>query len=115
MNLFEQKNGCMPDNKALSVEFAKKPELKKYMKKVMPFVQMAKEKVEKHGIQAIDLTTEFDEVDVINKNIDYITATLDVCITLPLSNLNREVAGTTDLFVYADFFPVGGTEYSLHR
>merc|ERR1711911_169913 len=40
--------------------------------------QMAKEKVEKHGIQAIDLTTDLDEVDVINKNIDYITYTLDL-------------------------------------
>jgi len=73
-----QKNGFMPENKALSVEFAAKPELKKYMKKVMPFVQMAKDKVEKHGIHAIDLTTEFDEADVISKNVDYITYTLDL-------------------------------------
>ena len=75
---FHQKNGVMPENKALSVELNSKPELKKYAKKIMPFVQMAKDKVEKHGVRAMNLTTDFDECDVIKKNIDYITHTLDV-------------------------------------
>ena len=68
----------MPDNKALSVELNTKPELKKYQKKVMPFVQTAKEKVAQHGIAAINLTTDYDEMDVIKKNIDYLAYTLDV-------------------------------------
>lgn len=68
----------MPDNKALSVEFGSKLELKKYMKKVMPFVQMAKEKVTQKGIQAISLTMDFDEMDVIMQNLDYLTYTLEV-------------------------------------
>ena len=68
----------MPDNKALATEFGAKPELKKYMKKVMPFVQLAKEKVDKDGIEAISLTMDFDEMDVIKKNIEYLTYTLDV-------------------------------------
>lgn len=68
----------MPDNKALSVELNTKPELKKYQKKVMPFVQRKKEEVTQHGIRAIDLTTEYDEMDVIKKHIDYLAHTLEV-------------------------------------
>ena len=69
----------MPDNKSLSTEFGSKPELKKYMKKLMPFVQMAKEKLSQHGIQAINLTMDFDEMEIIKKNIKYLSYTLDVC------------------------------------
>lgn len=68
----------MPENKWLSTELGSKPELKKSMKKVMPFVQVAKEKVAKHGIRALNLTMDFNEADVITKNIEYLTATLDV-------------------------------------
>ncbi|XP_046652789.1 leucine--tRNA ligase, cytoplasmic-like [Daphnia pulicaria] len=72
------KDGVMPDNKWLSTELSSKPELKKSLKKVMPFVQVAKEKVAKHGIRALNLTMDFDEVEVITKNIEYLTATLDL-------------------------------------
>ena len=44
----------------------------------MPFVQVAKEKVTTHGIRALNLTMDFDEAEVIMKNIEYLTATLDV-------------------------------------
>ena len=98
----------MPENKALSVEFAAKPELKKYMKKVMPFVQMAKDKVEKHGIHAIDLTTEFDEADVINKNVDYITYTLDVSLIIRYKCRYHLISALIN------FYSVGGIEHPVH-
>ncbi len=79
----EQQDGVLPDNKFLSVELGKKAELKKYAKKMMPFVQSAKEKVNQHGINAINLTMDFDEMDVIKKNTDYIVSTLDVSYHQP--------------------------------
>ena len=79
----EQQDGVLPDNKFLSVELGKKAELKKYAKKMMPLVQSAKEKVNQHGINAINLTTDFDEMDVIKKNTDYIVSTLDVSYHQP--------------------------------
>lgn len=68
----------MPDNKTLSSEFAAKEELKKYMKRVMPFVQTTREKLEKLGAKALALTLEFDEAQVLKNNSIYLANTLDV-------------------------------------
>ncbi|KAL3267329.1 hypothetical protein HHI36_011460 [Cryptolaemus montrouzieri] len=73
-----EKNGSLPDNKALSVEFGKKDELKKYMKKVMPFVQAIREKLEKLGPGALASTLEFEEAEVLRSNSSYLASTLDV-------------------------------------
>ena len=44
--IFRQANqGSFPDKKAIAGEMAKKAELKKYMKKIMPFVSTVMEKV----------------------------------------------------------------------
>ncbi|XP_048523104.1 leucine--tRNA ligase, cytoplasmic [Dendroctonus ponderosae] len=72
------KHGHLPENKALSIEFAKKDELKKYMKRVMPFVQATREKVDVLGLRALALTLEFDEADILRKNSVYLANTLDV-------------------------------------
>merc|ERR1712114_93825 len=42
------------DNKEVSVQLGKVPDLKKYMKKVMPFVAFTKEKVVSNGLSALD-------------------------------------------------------------
>lgn len=68
----------MPDNKTLSTEFASNNELKKYMKRVMPFVQATREKMEQLGPKALALTLEFDEADVLRSNSVYLANTLDV-------------------------------------
>ncbi|XP_050299958.1 leucine--tRNA ligase, cytoplasmic [Anthonomus grandis grandis] len=72
------KNGSLPDNKTLSSEFAKKEELKKYMKRVMPFVQATREKVQQLGLKALALTLEFDEAKILSDNSIYLANTLDV-------------------------------------
>lgn len=60
------------------MELQNKPELKKYMKRVMPFVQATREKVETIGLKALNLTLDFDENEVLHNSLHYLTATLDV-------------------------------------
>ncbi len=62
----------VPDNKVVSVELAKRAELKKVMKRVMPFVAFVKEKVAEAGMAALDTSLPWDERTVLESNKDYI-------------------------------------------
>ena len=75
--MYEESNGS-PDNKALSQKLAAMPELKKWMKKVMPFVVWSKERVSDLGLSALDLTLEFDEKQVLEDNAAYLLSTLQL-------------------------------------
>ncbi|GFS17470.1 leucine--tRNA ligase [Elysia marginata] len=76
--LYQANNNSFPDNKVIAQEFKDKPELKKYMKKLMPFVQVVKENVEKLGLKALALTSEIDEVGVLNTYSVYLASTLEL-------------------------------------
>ncbi len=56
----------------VSVELAKRAELKKVMKRVMPFVAFVKEKVAEAGMAALDTSLPWDERTVLESNKDYI-------------------------------------------
>ncbi|KAF7463581.1 leucine--tRNA ligase, cytoplasmic [Marmota monax] len=77
-NHFETNGGKLPENKVIATELGNLPELKKYMKKVMPFVAMIKENVEKMGPRVLDLQLEFDEQTVLMENIVYLTNSLEL-------------------------------------
>ncbi|XP_004854402.1 leucine--tRNA ligase, cytoplasmic isoform X2 [Heterocephalus glaber] len=77
-NHFEANSGRLPDNKVIASELGNMPELKKYMKKVMPFVAMVKENVEKMGPRVLDLQLEFDEQAVLMENTVYLTNSLEL-------------------------------------
>eukprot|EP00092_Neocalanus_flemingeri_P034373 GFUD01037380.1.p1 GENE.GFUD01037380.1~~GFUD01037380.1.p1 ORF type:complete len:1177 (+),score=448.54 GFUD01037380.1:84-3614(+) len=64
------------DNKAVSLEMGKKTELKKFMKKVMPFVAFMKEKVAVSGLSSLDTSLPWDEMKVLSSNISYIVTSL---------------------------------------
>lgn len=68
----------MPDNKIISSALGKKESLKKYMKRVMPFAQMVKEKFIKIGDSAFNIKLDFDEKHVLELNKCYLENTLDV-------------------------------------
>ncbi|CAB1353009.1 unnamed protein product [Coregonus sp. 'balchen'] len=70
--------GALPDNKVIAMELGALPELKKYMKRVMPFVAMIKENLEKNGARVLDLELEFDERAVLLENIVYLTNSLEL-------------------------------------
>ncbi|KAM8764836.1 leucine--tRNA ligase, cytoplasmic [Rhynchonycteris naso] len=77
-NHFQNNSGKLPDNKIIAGELGSLPELKKYMKKVMPFVAMIKENLEKVGPRVLDLQLEFDEQAVLMENVVYLTNSLEL-------------------------------------
>lgn len=73
-----QKSGFLPENKLVAAELNSKSELKKYAKKLMPFVQATREKVEKIGLAAYNLTLDFSEMNALEENKEYLKQTLEV-------------------------------------
>uniref|UniRef100_A0A8C1ERI1 Leucine--tRNA ligase, cytoplasmic n=1 Tax=Cyprinus carpio carpio TaxID=630221 RepID=A0A8C1ERI1_CYPCA len=75
---YKSNNGALPDNKVIAMELGAMPELKKYMKRAMPFVAMIKDSLEKNGPRVLDLELEFDERAVLLENIVYLTNSLEL-------------------------------------
>ncbi|XP_077360858.1 leucine--tRNA ligase, cytoplasmic [Festucalex cinctus] len=75
---YKSNNGVLPDNKVIASDLGALPELKKYMKRVMPFVAMIKENLEKSGPRVLDLELEFDERAVLTENLVYLTNSLEL-------------------------------------
>ncbi|XP_056140550.1 leucine--tRNA ligase, cytoplasmic-like [Lampris incognitus] len=75
---YKSNGGVLPDNKVIAGELGALPELKKYMKRVMPFVAMIKENLEKNGPRVLDLELEFDERAVLLENQVYLTNSLEL-------------------------------------
>jgi leucyl-tRNA synthetase len=71
--------GQVPDNKVLAADFAKNINLKRYHKKVMPFVQMIKERIEVIGYErGLQQTCEFVETTILHDNLAYIVDALEL-------------------------------------
>lgn len=64
-------------------------ELKKHTKRVMPFVQVMREKMQFVGLSALNLTLDFDEFKILQDNKKYLQNTLDVSIIFFLILLIR--------------------------
>jgi hypothetical protein len=53
-------------------------ELKKVIKKTMPFVQLIRDNVTEHGRSALELSSSFDETAVLAENVDYMRRCFDL-------------------------------------
>uniref|UniRef100_A0A6I8SS83 leucine--tRNA ligase n=1 Tax=Xenopus tropicalis TaxID=8364 RepID=A0A6I8SS83_XENTR len=104
---YEANAGQLPDNKVIATELNALPELKKYMKRVMPFVAMIKENLEKKGLRVLDLELEFDEQTVLLENIVYLTNSLE------LDQIEVKFASDADDKVKEDCCP--GKPFSVFR
>ncbi|XP_077984982.1 leucine--tRNA ligase, cytoplasmic-like [Glandiceps talaboti] len=76
--LYDANGKQFPGNKDILAELKKKDAVKKYMKKLMPFVQTVKQNVEEKGVHAMDLTSDFDEKQVLLTNVNYLKYTLEL-------------------------------------
>lgn len=77
-DLYLKNDNKLPENKIIASELGKLQELKKHMKRVMPFVQVMKEKMQLLGLSALNLTLDFDEFKVLQDNIKYLENTLNL-------------------------------------
>lgn len=68
----------LPDNKTISSRLSQLDELRKYSKRVMPFVQATRECVRRDGGAALALALPFAEAAVLRDNAAYLRATLDL-------------------------------------
>ncbi|XP_060064776.1 leucine--tRNA ligase, cytoplasmic-like [Ylistrum balloti] len=77
LQLYQEHNG-LPDNKVIATALNNVPDLQKYQKKLMPFVQLMKEGVKTSGIKALNTSMEFDEKEVMEMYNKYLVSTLEV-------------------------------------
>lgn len=68
-----------PDNKLLAKRLGKIDQLKKYMKKVMPFAETRKRMFGEHGKTSFDKDCKFiDEIPILEQSFEYLKYTLGV-------------------------------------
>uniref|UniRef100_A0A0K0EDH3 leucine--tRNA ligase n=1 Tax=Strongyloides stercoralis TaxID=6248 RepID=A0A0K0EDH3_STRER len=76
--LYISNGNQFPDNKIISQTLGKCEELKKFTKKLMPFVQLVKSNVEEKGISAMSVLCEFDQKQILETNLSYILSSLQL-------------------------------------
>ncbi|KPM09989.1 leucine-tRNA ligase, cytoplasmic-like protein [Sarcoptes scabiei] len=77
--ILEENDNKLPENHLIASRLGKIDELKKHMKKVMPFAEMRKKMFIASGSRVLEDAAPFDEMSVLKANHDYLLSTLDLC------------------------------------
>jgi len=76
--MYEENGNAFPESKAIMDALKTDDVVKKYMKKLMPFVAYVKEQVSKDGVAAMDLTVPFDETSILIDNLGYLVKAIEL-------------------------------------
>jgi len=76
--LYDENEQQFPDNKQIMNILKGEDTVKKHMKKLMPFVQHVKKRVETDGPSALNLTVDFDETSVLMENLPYLLKSIEL-------------------------------------
>lgn len=90
----------LPENSVIAQKLGKLGELKKYMKKAMPFAETRRKMLLTQGDQVFNQTAPFDELSVLNENINYLQSTLD------LEDLQVKYADTAESKIQEECCPL---------
>lgn len=88
--LFIECNGVLPDNKIISKQLAACESLKKHMKKAMPFAEFRKQIFTKIGEKAFDSALPFDEMQILEDNLPFLTSSLEIDEIIIKSSLESD-------------------------
>jgi len=76
--MYEENGNVFPESKSIMGVLKNDEVVKKYMKKLMPFVAYIKDRVSKEGVTAMDLTVPFDETSILVDNLGYLVKAIDL-------------------------------------
>ena len=78
--LYNESDNSFPPNDVIFRTMKAVDELTPYQRKIMPFVQITKENVSAHKVDALGITLPFSEKAVLMENTKYLANTLEVCM-----------------------------------
>jgi leucyl-tRNA synthetase, cytoplasmic len=76
--LYLENNFVLPENSLIAQRLSKLPDSKKFVKKVMPFVETRRTMLKTQGVQIFNQTSPFDELSLLVNNETYLLNTLDL-------------------------------------
>jgi len=76
--MYTDNNNTFPENKEIMNSLKTDDTVKRYMKKLMPFVAHLKSRVATEGVSALDLTVSFDETSVLMDNLTFLLKSVEL-------------------------------------
>jgi len=105
--MYTQNNNTFPENKEIMNALKTNADVKKHMKKLMPFVAHLKTRVATERVSAMDLSVSFDETTVLMDNLTYLLKSIE------LENIEIKPSTEAEAKVQEECAP--GKPYSIFK